>query len=114
MILLPIFIFIIMEVYYVHNKNKLDTKYKNWDISKVRIFDIFYYALRIFYYIWLLFGLFTSKSFLFIIMISCILLKLPLYYISKIVYIVWENILPLLSIIFMIGLALNYLYIKFF
>lgn len=99
---LPIIIFIWSEIYYVYNKSKLDTRFKNKDISESSIYDLLYYISRVFYYIWILGGLFTDQSNIFILLISLILLKLPFYFINKRLYFVWNNILPSLSIIFMI------------
>jgi len=110
MFYLPIILFIWSEIYYVYNKSKLDVRFKNKDISNSSKYDLLYYFSRVFYYIWLSFGIFTSQSDIFIFLFILILLKLPFYFISKRVYFIWNNILPSISVIFMI-IALVY-YIK--
>jgi len=107
---IPTLIFIIMEVYYVYNKTKLDSRYKNWDLTSVKLYDVLYYLSRICYYLWLVSGIFTNQSSIFIFMLVLILLRLPFYYLSKRLYVIWDNILPSMSIIFML-IALVY-YIK--
>lgn len=99
---LPILIFIVMEVYYVYNKSKLDSRYKNWDLTNVKLYDVLYYLSRTCYYPWLIFGAFTQQSSIFIFLLVLIGLRLPFYYISKRLYAIWDNILPSISIIFML------------
>lgn len=107
MFYLPIIIFIWSEIYYVYNKSKLDTTFKGRDISNTTVYDLFYYFSRVCYYIWLGIGLFTNQSDIFLFLISLILLKLPFYFINKRLYFIWNNILPSISIIFML-IALVY------
>jgi hypothetical protein len=105
---LPIIILIWSEVYYVYNKAKLDNSFKN-NLSKSTIYDLVYYFSRIFYYPWLILGLFKEKSDIFIFLILLILLKIPFYFISKKLYFIWNNILPAISVIFMIIAFVYYL-----
>lgn len=107
---LPIILFIWSEIYYVYNKSKLDVRFKNRDVSNSSKYDLIYYFSRVFFYVWLSFGLFSSQSDIFILLTSLILLKIPFYFLSKRLYFIWNNILPSISVIFMI-IALVY-YIK--
>jgi len=95
-------LFLWTEVYYVFNKIKLDEKFKNKDIMATSIVDLGYYFTRLLYYFWLISGLFSEQSSLFLFLISLRLLSFPFYYISKRLFIIWDNILPSISIIFII------------
>ncbi len=95
-------IFIWTEIYYVFNKKKLDDKFKNKDIRETSILDLIYYFNRFFYYVWLIAGLFSSQQDLFIFLIGLRFLSLPFYHISKRLYAIWDNILPSISVIFII------------
>ena len=100
MIYLFSLIFIWMEIYYVFNKLKLDDNFRNRDISKSSKLDIIYYLLRIFYFFWLIQGIFTNQYELFLLLISLRFLSFPFYHISKRLYVIWSNILPSISMIF--------------
>lgn len=91
--------FIWTEIFYVLNKKKLDDKFKNKDIRETSILDLIYYLSRLSYYVWLIIGLFSSQQELFILLLSLRLLSLPFYHINKILYAIWDNILPSISII---------------
>lgn len=92
-------IFIWTEIFYVLNKKKLDDKFKNKDIKETSILDLLYYFSRFSYYVWIIFGLFSTQQELFILLLGLRLLSLPFYHLSKMVYAVWDNILPSISII---------------
>jgi hypothetical protein len=96
-----IIIFIWMEIYYVYNKTNLDTIIKNKDVQGTSMKDILYYAFRLFFYSWLVIGLWSSQSNLFIFLASLHLLRFPFYHLNRRLYIIWDNILPSVSIIFM-------------
>ena len=96
-----IIIFFWMELYYVYNKTHLDTIFKNRDIEKTSMKDIFYYILRLSFYIWMIVGLFSSQSSIFLFLTILNLVRFPFYHISRKLYIIWDNILPAISIIFM-------------
>lgn len=95
-------VFIWTEIFYVFNKKKLDDKFKNKDLKETSILDLIYYFSRLSYYVWIFFGLFSSQQELFILLLSLRLLSLPFYHISKMLYAVWDNILPSISMILII------------
>lgn len=97
-----IIIFFWMEIYYVYNKTNLDTIIKNRDIENTSMKDIFYYFSRLLFYVWLIAGIWSSQSSLFIFLTSLHLLSFPFYHLSRRLYIIWDNILPSISIIFML------------
>jgi hypothetical protein len=90
------------EVYYVFNKIKLDEKFNNKDILSTSITDLIYYFTRILYYIWLISGVFTDQQSIFVFLICLRLLSFPFYYVNKKLFVIWDNILPSISIIFII------------
>jgi hypothetical protein len=91
-----------MEIYYVYNKTNLDTIIKNRDVENTSLKDIFYYITRIIFYVWLVIGMWSSQSDLFIFLTVLHALSFPFYHLSRRLYIIWDNILPSISIIFMI------------
>jgi hypothetical protein len=95
-------IFFWMEIYYLYNKPNLDTIIKNKDVQGTSMKDILYYVSRLFFYAWLVVGLWSSQSELFIFLTSLHLLRFPFYHLSRRLYIIWDNILPSVSFIFMI------------
>jgi hypothetical protein len=95
-------LFFWMEIYYVYNKANLDTIIKNRDIEQTSMKDIIYYVSRLLFYIWLVVGCWSSQSSLFIFLTSLHLLSFPFYHLSRRLYIIWDNILPSISMIFML------------
>jgi hypothetical protein len=95
-------LFFWMEIYYVYNKPNLDTIIKNKDVQGTSMKDILYYFSRLLFYVWLVVGLWSSQSELFIFLTSLHLLRFPFYHLSRRLYIIWDNILPSISFIFMI------------
>jgi len=99
-------LFIWTEIYYVTNKPLLDLYFKNKDIKSPSKTNYFYYLTRLFYYIWLSIGLFTGvNTIICLVLLRC--LSLPFYYINRKLYIIWSNILPSISILFIL-LAIFY------
>jgi hypothetical protein len=91
-----------MEIYYVYNKVNLDTIMKNRDIENTSMKDILYYVSRLLFYVWLFIGLWSSQSNLFIFLAGLHALSFPFYHLSRRLYIIWDNLLPSISVIFMI------------
>ena len=94
--------FIANEIFYVFNKTRLDTYFVDKEISSIPKWDIYYYIFRILFWIWLFIGIFTTQYTLFITLICAILLKLPFFHINKKLYIIWDNLIPTISIIIML------------
>lgn len=55
-------IFIINEIYYLFNREKLLKKISEKDINTYTRFDMIYYAINPVYWVWLVIGLFTTYS----------------------------------------------------
>jgi hypothetical protein len=95
------FFFIFNEIYYVFNKNRLDVSIKSSDKSFIR-FDILYYIFRILFWIWMIIGMWSSQSILFSFLVTSHLIRFPFYHLNRKLYIIWDNILPSISIIFIL------------
>jgi len=97
---LLLIIFAFNEVYYVFNKTRLDLNMKNRDVDATKSIDIGHYLLRILFWIWIVIGLWSSQSEMFMFLGSLHLLRFLFYHINRKLYIIWDNILPSISIIF--------------
>jgi hypothetical protein len=95
-------LFAFNEVYYVFNKTRLDISIKSLDVKSFSKFDILHYVLRLMFWIWIVIGLWSSQSEMFIFLGSLHLIRFPFYHISRKLYIIWDNILPSISIIFIL------------
>jgi len=95
-------LFFWMEIYYVYNKANLDTIVKNRDVEQTSMKDILYYVSRLLFYVWLIIGMWSSQSDLFIFLTVLHALSFPFYHLSRKLYIIWGNFLPSISIIFML------------
>ncbi len=95
-------LFIWIEVYYVFNKQHIDSFSIKRDILSAKKLYYLYYLSRIIYFLWIIFGLFSDQRDLFIFLISLRLVSFPFYHLSKRLYVIWDNILPSISIIFTI------------
>ena len=95
---LVLVLFILNEIFYLSNKNRLDIFFKKKDPSKIKKIDIIYYLIKVASVIWPFFGLFSSFKGLFLIVISLGLSKFLFYHFSKRFYDVYVNIYPLLII----------------
>ena len=95
-------LFAINEIYYVLNKSRLDTNFKNLDLKSSTKIDIAHYLFRIMFWIWMIVGIWSSQSELFILLCSLHLVRFPFYHLSRKLYIIWSNILPSISFIFIL------------
>jgi len=95
-------LFIFNEIFYVYNKTELDSLFADKNLSALSKLELVYYLLRVLYWVFLGLGLFSSHYILFLILIVFRFLKFPLFHINKKLYIVWNNILPIISIIMML------------
>lgn len=96
--------FMLNEIYYIYNKRILDTSFNNKErnLSSLSKMELVYYVLRVLYWIWLGMGIFSSMSPLFIFLLVLRWLQFPFFHISKKLYVIWDNLLPAISFIFMI------------
>jgi hypothetical protein len=95
-------LFALNEIYYVFNKSKLDTNFKNLDVKSSTKLDIAHYLLRIMFWVWMIVGIWSSQSNLFIFLTILHLVRFPFYHLSRRLYIIWTNILPSISFIFIL------------
>ena len=95
-------LFAFNEVYYVFNKTRLDISIKSQDVKSFSKFDILHYVFRLMFWMWIVIGLWSSQSEMFIFLGSLHLIRFPFYHISRKLYIIWDNILPSISIIFIL------------
>jgi hypothetical protein len=95
-------VFIWTKIFLVFNKQRLDLNFRNKDIMSIKKIDLVYYLTEFLFSIWMIIGLWSSQRDLFIFLLTLNLIKFPFYHISKKLYAVWDNILPSISIIFIL------------
>jgi hypothetical protein len=95
-------LFALNEIYYVFNKSKLDTNFKNLDVKSSTKLDITHYLLKIIFWVWMIIGIWSSQSSLFLFLTTLHLIRFPFYHLSRRLYIIWTNILPSISFIFIL------------
>jgi len=95
-------VFIWTKIFLVFNKQRLDLNFRNKDILAIKKIDLVYYFTEFLFLVWMIIGLWSSQKWLFIFLLSSHLLKFPFYHLSKRLYAVWDNILPSISIIFIL------------
>lgn len=96
--------FIFNEFYYIYNKKILDTSFndKKRNISSLTKMELMYYFLRVLYWFWLIIGIFSTFGYLFLFLIVLKFLQFPFFHISRKLFIIWDNILPIISILLML------------
>lgn len=92
-------VFIFNEIYYLFNRERLDTNFKNKDIESTTKADVLYYFTKVLYWVWIITGLFSGLSYLFVILFSLRFMKFPLFHINRKIYIIYDTILPLMSVL---------------
>jgi hypothetical protein len=102
-------LFIFKNLFYLYNKESLDTRFYQKDIRSMSFLPFFYYLLSFFYPIWIVFGIFTDYQNIFYILLLINVLKFPLYHLSNIFYNKYLKINPIISIVTLLIL----LYAKF-
>jgi hypothetical protein len=95
-------LFAFNEVYYVFNKTRLDISIKSLDVKSFSRFDILHYVLRLMFWIWMIVGIFSTQSTLFLFLTILHLIRFPFYHLNRKLYIIWDNILPSISFIFIL------------
>ncbi len=95
-------LFAFNEVYYVFNKTRLDVSIKSLDVKSFSRFDILHYVFRMMFWVWMIVGIWSSQSSLFLFLTTLHLVRFPFYHLSRRLYIIWSNILPSISFIFIL------------
>jgi len=103
-------LFIIKNIFYIFNREKLDNRFYQKYLLSMSPFFFSYYLLSVIYPFWIIFGLFTEYENLFYILLLINLLKFPIYHISNNLYTKYLKVYPILSITTLIIL----LYTKLF
>lgn len=88
------------EFYYINNKNKLNLKFKEMELNSFNKMDVLFYLTRVLYWIWMIIGIWIIPVF-FIPMIVLYLGRIPVYYISKRYYLLYDITVSLASVVFM-------------
>lgn len=86
------------EFFFVFNRKRLDTNFKNKDVMSVKSIDILHYMLKVLSVFWPFIGLLSSMSSMFLVLISVWFLKFLLYHISVRTYSVWTLFSPFVNI----------------
>jgi hypothetical protein len=99
--------FICNKFYYLVNKHRLSLNFKNKDIKSTTKLDVIYYITELLYWIWLIFGIFSSLSTYFIILLILGVIKFITFRIKrKSIYVIFDNIFPILSVFFLVVILL--------
>ena len=93
-------IFIWTKIFLVTNKQRLDLNFRNKDILAIKKIDLVYYFTECLFLAWMIMGIWSEEKMLFMNLLALHILKFPFYHLSKRLYAVWDNILPSISIIF--------------
>jgi hypothetical protein len=105
---LSILLFTWNEIYYILNKDRLDINFKNKDVMSVTKIDLIYYAVRVLYWGWIIYGMFFyTPHFYFILLFILGFLKFPIFHINRKLYFVYEFILPIISILILVLLGIS-------
>jgi hypothetical protein len=102
-------LFIFKNIFYLSNKESLNTRFYQKDIRSMSFLPFSYYLLSFFYPIWIVFGLFSDYQNIFYILLAINVLKFPIYHLSKSLYNKYLMIYPIISIVTLLIL----LYAKF-
>jgi hypothetical protein len=78
--------FILNEIYYILNMKRLDSSFKDKSQNGVRKLDLFYYVMRILSVPFLIEGILSSFSPVFLLLLSIWIFKIVLYHISDKAY----------------------------
>jgi hypothetical protein len=91
-------LFIWMNIYYLLNISKLNTRLINRDLYSVEKIEYIWYLTKTFYWIWLFIGLFIPQVVIYSILnILLGIIKFPLFHINSKIYKVWCLFMPLIS-----------------
>lgn len=93
-------LFILNSFYYILNYKRLDEPFRMRDENKK--LDIIHYLLKVLFPVWLIISVFNSPSIFIWILISIILLRIPIYLISKPFSIVYHRLVPIINIILLL------------
>jgi hypothetical protein len=96
------FIFILNNIFYLKNYKRLDKPFKDRDRSS--ILDLIYYINKVLFLIWLILLIWTVFKFYSITLISIILLRIPLLFLSNRMSSLIFRLTPIINIISLIML----------
>ncbi len=104
-----LFLFILNDLFYLSNKDRLDVFFKNKNQNQIKKIDFFYYLLRIVSIIWPFIGLLSSFSDFFLLVIFLNFIKYIIYHILSRFYDIYVKIHPIL----LISIYITILFYKF-
>jgi hypothetical protein len=108
MIIGLLILFIINNIYFLKNRDYLQHNFS--EKTSVKLLEVLYYYINLFYYVFVFIGLFTDDKLYFYILSVTYLLKFPLYHINKKIYRVFSYLYPHIVILILLTL----LYTKLF
>jgi hypothetical protein len=92
-------ILIINEFLFIFNRKRINVNFKNKDVEKVKLLDIYVYLLKTVSIFWPFIGLFSNFYFLFLLVILLNLFKFIIYHINLFLYSVYIYILPFIIVV---------------
>ena len=95
-----ILLFIWMNLYSLANLTKLEKRF--YEFETISYKQYFYYISKVIYWIWILFGLFTTFKIYFFILVCFPVLKFLLFYLNKGLFKIFNVLIPFLSIAILI------------
>jgi hypothetical protein len=90
-------IFIVMYIYYILNYRNLDKPFIQRDRNSK--LDLIYYILKVCSWVWIITGVFFTNNIFFIILLSTLVLKVPLYHLNSSLGSIWHRLIPPIHII---------------
>lgn len=94
-------VFIWNEAYNILNKERLSNLFERKDVMSLTKIDVLFYFIKVIYWIWLIIGLFSGGTYFWMLFFVAFL-KFPLYHLNKKIYVVYNNIVPILSILLLV------------
>jgi hypothetical protein len=106
--LIPLFIW--MNLFYLSNITKIDIRFHQIDLSKSNKTLVLFYITKILYWMWIIFGIYFKLYTPVSILISLTIVKFLSYRFSTKLYKIFNLISPIISIVVMILIVLNYFF----
>lgn len=73
-------LFILNTIYFIRNRSYLQRSYSEKETSNIRISELVYYYINMFYYLFIFFGLFVNN--IYWLLILSYFIKFPIYHIN--------------------------------
>ena len=89
----------INEIIFLFDRKRLNVRFKNKDVEKVKLLDVSVYLFKTISIFWPVIGLFTKFKWLFLLIIVLNIFKFIAYHINKFSYSVYIYILPFIIVL---------------